>query len=162
MMAADLLECARLLGKIRGAYPTAKTSHELDAAAENIKEFARGYAVNVSGWADEIALALDGSDKPAATPPKAVKPAARKAKAAAKKEKAPAAKGPDAASAKGEAGTAAGGGTSMGVCVICGTSYLRRGPAQKTCSAECLEKKRAGLDKFSEPVKPAAAPAAQA
>ena len=31
---------------------------------------------------------------------------------------------------------------TMGVCVVCGASYLCKGPAQKTCSPACLELKR--------------------
>lgn len=42
--------------------------------------------------------------------------------------------------------------TTMGVCIICGKSYLRRSNVQKTCSPECLEKKRAGLDAHGEPL----------
>jgi hypothetical protein len=52
---------------------------------------------------------------------------------------------------KAEAAPAAGR-TTMGVCIICGKSYLRRSNVQKTCSPECLEKKRAGLDAHGEPL----------
>lgn len=130
-------------------------SDQLEEIGKNLSAFAGEVVGQIDAERFHFIEVDDLGGEPPAGPHgsgKGEKPSRRKTEKKAAKT-APEAKkdSPPAEGSKGEP-VAAERRQTMGVCIICGNIYLKRDPAQKCCSDECLQKKRDGLDKDGQPL----------